>query len=42
MFCHEFIFSFLFVKTIINEDIGIYDIDNVIGKSIFIRFGKYN
>lgn len=35
-------FSFLFVKTIINEDIGIHDIDNVIGKSILIQFGKYN
>ena len=35
-------FSFLFVKTIINEDIGIHDIDNVIGKSMLIRFGKYN
>ena len=35
-------FSFLFVKTIINEDIDIHDIDNVIGKTILIRFGKYN
>ena len=37
MFCHEFIFSFLFVKTIINEDIGIYDILDIIEEVRHVR-----